>query len=294
MLLVVTKITLCSLTSTIQKIQKNEAIMIFVMFFNRNKLCQVKYTIDIQATFIFITISFVCIQICELTYSKIKHTNFKSLLLGACLFTLYLMESFPIGTSYSYRSAIWLYLCGDIELNPGPKTEHFRFCHWNLNSIPAHGFSRLSLMHAYMLQHDIHIAALSETALKPEIPNSDIEIPGYLPIRYDLIGDDTHGGVIIYHKHDLSVKLRSDLPTPSYTLILELSVNKKQIFYILSYRKFGQSKSEAKNFAKKYDEMLEVIEGLNPYMTIVVGDFNAHHNLWYNNDKTDSNGRAIK
>ena len=44
----------------------------------------------------------------------------------------------------------------------------------------------------------------------------------------------------------------------------------------------------------KYDELLEKIDSFNPYLTLVVGDFNAHHKAWYTNGKTDSNGLAFK
>ena len=92
---------------------------------------------------------------------------------------------------------MWLHMDGDIEINPGPLTEHFRFFHWNANSIPAYNFSRLSLIQAYNALYDFHILAISESALKPNTSDSEIEIPGYTPIRSDLTGSDTHGGIII-------------------------------------------------------------------------------------------------
>ena len=38
-------------------------------------------------------------------------------------------------------------LCGDVEINPGP--ERLDFCCWNLNSIAAHDFLKISLIEAY-------------------------------------------------------------------------------------------------------------------------------------------------
>ena len=43
-------------------------------------------------------------------------------------------------------------LCGDVEINPGPKTifqQGFSVCHWNLNSIFAHNFAKIFLLKAY-------------------------------------------------------------------------------------------------------------------------------------------------
>ena len=49
--------------------------------------------------------------------------------------------------------SLLLICAGDIELNPGPRRNNtsynFSFCHWNLNIIAAHNFSKLSLLEAY-------------------------------------------------------------------------------------------------------------------------------------------------
>ena len=53
---------------------------------------------------------------------------------------------------------IWLYtriidLSGDIEKNPGPRhssCENFLICHWNLNSVTAHSYVKISLLKAYL------------------------------------------------------------------------------------------------------------------------------------------------
>ena len=195
---------------------------------------------------------------------------------------------------YSHSSQKWLFICGDISLNPGQKTEALKFCQWNLNSLPAHSFSRIPLLHAYMVQHNLDIAAISESALSKNIPDSDIHIPGYSSIRFDLENPDTHGGVIIYHKNNMAVINRLDLPTPQYTLILEITIKRKKTFFIHYYRKAGQTSSQAKLYAKKFDELLEKIAELNSYVTIVTGDFNAHNKAWLEGGTTDSIGVSFK
>ena len=47
----------------------------------------------------------------------------------------------------------FLYGHGDIELNPGPrksKENTLSICHWNLNSITGHNFSKLTQLKAYI------------------------------------------------------------------------------------------------------------------------------------------------
>ena len=146
-----------------------------------------------------------------------------------------------------------LIICGDVEINPG---DTFDFMQWNCNSLVAHQYSRIPLIEAYSSLHKLQIIALCETELKPEHNNTDIEIDGYSIIRNDLPVGDSHGGVMIYHKNDLAVKHRIDIQSLSNTIVLELSISKKKVFFILAYRKFGQSNDECINFEHKIDEMI--------------------------------------
>ena len=93
----------------------------------------------------------------------------------------------------SYNLLYWLYiflitLSGDVELNPGPKreaTQTLSICHWNLNSIYAHNFAKLSLSRAYVSIHKFDIICLSKTYLDSSIDNESLKISGYYLIRYD-------------------------------------------------------------------------------------------------------------
>ena len=45
---------------------------------------------------------------------------------------------------------------GDIESNPGPrKSSTLKVCHWNLNGLAAHEFTKLSLLEGYVSVNDI-------------------------------------------------------------------------------------------------------------------------------------------
>ena len=54
-----------------------------------------------------------------------------------------------------------LRLCGDIEINPDPET--FDFCTWNLNSITAYDFLRVTLMEAYNSVYNYDLIGIVET-----------------------------------------------------------------------------------------------------------------------------------
>ena len=96
-----------------------------------------------------------------------------------------------------------LMLCGDIESNPGPRPnsgQSFSICHWNLNSIAAHNFSKISLLRAYNAIHNYDIICLSETYLNHDtLSDSDnLKIPGYELIRADHPSNQKRGGICIY------------------------------------------------------------------------------------------------
>ena len=73
--------------------------------------------------------------------------------------------------SYSFLTQLWIYshrisLSGDIELNPGPKldiNQCFSVCHWNLNSVVSHNFSKIQSLIAYNCINKFDIICLSES-----------------------------------------------------------------------------------------------------------------------------------
>ena len=105
------------------------------------------------------------------------------------------------------KITIFLFLCitsllfcfGDIEKNPGPKYSSLTFCHWNLNGLTAHDSIKISLLQAYVTQHNYDIICLSETFLNSFIDSSDtrISIDGYDLIRSDHPSNPKRGGVCI-------------------------------------------------------------------------------------------------
>ena len=68
-------------------------------------------------------------------------------------------------------------LSGDIKTDPGPNPSSgqcFSICHWNVNSITAYNFAKLSLLTAYNLVHRFDIICLSEAYLNSETPPNDV------------------------------------------------------------------------------------------------------------------------
>ena len=120
-----------------------------------------------------------------------------------------------------------------------------------------------------MVQNNIHLTAITESATKKETVNEKLEIPVYTVIRNDLAEGDSHGGVLIYHRADMAVKHRLDLQNYKNTLVIEVTVASKKIFFVLVYRKHNRTPYELEEFFAKMDDVFQKIDNENPYCTVV-------------------------
>ena len=118
---------------------------------------------------------------------------------------------------------------GDIEPNPGPRKlkNSFSVCHWNLNSLSAHNFFKLTQLKAYISVYKYDFLCLSETYLDTSIPDNLINIEGYKLIRADHPNNVKRGGVCIYYKESLPVRV-INLPYFKEALLLEMNHNNKK------------------------------------------------------------------
>ena len=79
---------------------------------------------------------------------------------------------------------------GDIEMKPGPKPNlchSFSICHWNLNSLAADNYLKVSLLRAYVAIKKFDVVCLSETYLDSSYlsDNDNFYLPGYNLVRTD-------------------------------------------------------------------------------------------------------------
>ena len=135
---------------------------------------------------------------------------------------------------------IWVQLLrsGNVHPNPGPVDDSLRFCHWNLNGVCARDKIKISLIEAYNSVFHYDIIALSETYLSKSIKDEDIRIEGYSReiFRSDHPNGKKEGGVCLYFKESLPIKRRKDLEIIQETVICEISIRRKKVFFIAMYR----------------------------------------------------------
>ena len=119
---------------------------------------------------------------------------------------------------------------GDSELKQGPsktKENTLFVCHWNLNFITTHNFSKLTQLKVYVSTYKYDFIFLSETYLDSSTPDNLIGIEGYNLVRADHPDNIKRGGVSIYYKESLHVRVIS-LPFFKEALLLKMSYNKKR------------------------------------------------------------------
>ena len=122
---------------------------------------------------------------------------------------LYIFSIFVVYLLYHIRL---IRLSGDMELNPGPKPSSFKYlsiCHWNLNSIASHDFLKVKLLTAYNVMHKFYIICISESYLNSDTSSNDdnLIILGYNMSRADHPSGNQRGGVYIYYKGSLLIKM---------------------------------------------------------------------------------------
>ena len=81
--------------------------------------------------------------------------------------------------------------------------------------------------------HKFDIIALSETYLNDTIPNNEIEIEGYSSdmFRSDHPTNTKRGGVCLYYKNTLPIKLHPDLHILDESIVAELTLSRKKLFF---------------------------------------------------------------
>ena len=195
-------------------------------------------------------------------------------------------------------SYCFLILSGDIETNPGPNIDNqsISICHWNLNGIATQNFVKLSMLEAYNAIHDYDIICLSETFLNSSNSYSDPELrlQGYELIRSDHPSNSKRGGVCIYYKEHLPLKVRNDITSLNECIVVELKSKKYKCFISCLYRSPSQSDHEFDIFINDLENTLSKLCLESPLISIVLGDFNARCNKWLTSDNNNSPGVELE
>ena len=202
------------------------------------------------------------------------------------IMNILLLRFLHIYTLATYVFHIWLYLIltkrsGDIDQNSGPKSnssQSFSISHWNLNSISTHNFIKISLLKTYIATH--WMLRLWKTYLHSSISNDDdnLEIPGNDLFRADHPSNTKRGGVCIYYRNSLLLKILN-IQYLHECINFEIRIGGKLCRLVFFYRSPSQSQDDSESFANNFELNIDVATAHNTFLTVVLGDFNAKSNL---------------
>ena len=103
----------------------------------------------------------------------------------------------------------------------------------------------------------------------------------------------TNRSEFVYFKENLPVKHRKDLEILQETVICEISLGRKKVFFVALYRSPNQSNEDFEEFYHKLQDNLDQIKKLKPHCTILTGDFNCRTKQFWPGDTDSPKGIAL-
>ena len=134
-------------------------------------------------------------------------------------------------------------LGGDIHPNPGQFDNSLKICHWNLNGVCARDKIKIPLLEAYNSIFQYDLIALSETNLNETVKYEDIIIDAFSTEIFcsDHPSGDKQSGVCVYSKENIHIKRKNDIEILQETVICEILLDCKKVFFVALYRSPKQS-----------------------------------------------------
>ena len=185
-----------------------------------------------------------------------------------------------------------LQLSGDVEKHPGPET--LNLCTWNLNSIAAHDFLRVSLIEAYNSLYTYDLIGIVETHLDSSLDEDKLGFNGYTFIKSNHPDNVKRGGVGLCIKDSLPSKQRSDLMTLPECIVYEIQLNRKKCFFVVLYRSPSQNQPQFDSFTIEFVLLVSKMHAEKPSCIIITGDFNCHSTQWWEDDAENYEGKLFQ
>ena len=119
--------------------------------------------------------------------------------------------------------------------------------------------------------------------------DENLNIQGCNLVRADRLSNTKRGGVCIYFKESLPLRLYN-VSYLNECICFEIMISNKLCNFISLYRSPSQSSDEFENFSYNLDLTLEAFTQKNPFLTVIIRDFNVKFNNWCFTDKTTPEG----
>ena len=110
--------------------------------------------------------------------------------------------------------------------------------------------------------------------------DNDLQLPGFDLIRADHPSKTKRGGVFIYYRNFLPLKL-INIHYLNECITFEIKLGDKICNFVSLYRSPNQSKDDFENFCNNFELTLHALSATNPFLIVAIGDFNAKSSNWY-------------
>ena len=99
-------------------------------------------------------------------------------------------------------------------------------------------------------------------------------------------------GVCIYYNISLPLTIKN-IPYLRECINFEIKIKDNKCNFISLYCSPNKFQDDFESFVNNFELNLDSVMVNNPFLTVVLGDFNAKTNLWYNNDITTYEGSKL-
>ena len=174
-----------------------------------------------------------------------------------------------------YLRYIWLYLilvklnCA-VEENLGLKLrprQSFSICHWNINSVFAGNFSKISLLRTYISIHTFDVICISGTFLNSDtvFDDNNLKTERYNIVRSDHPSKSRQGGVCIYYNQSLALKIL-DIKYLQECTVFQVLIANKLCNFISLYGSPSQATDIFDQFADNLELTLDEVANHKPFL----------------------------
>ena len=111
--------------------------------------------------------------------------------------------------------------------------------------------------------------------------------------RSDHLSSNKRGGVCIYYKSTLPLRILN-ISNLDESINFEVSIANRICHFILLYRSPSQKQAEFQASKSNLEMNLDAFLSSNPFLTVMIGDFNAKSSNWYISNITSFEGSEIE
>ena len=120
-----------------------------------------------------------------------------------------------------------------------------------------------------------------------------LQIPGYNLIRSDHPSNTKRGGVCVYYRSSLPLRV-INIGYLHECLSFEMQTGDKICNFVSLYRSPSQSQDYFETFADNFEMTLEILAQNFFFLITAIGAFHAKSKNWYNKDKTSFKDNTVE